>query len=200
MSKMGSHCSFGHLKHKLWANEGSGVEFPGVCQFWLPTTNSQESTQNIGRQTTCNIPLESSRRELQLCLRPRRDPRFARKVMRLQSHGSPGWRSFGTPTRESRGSPAGVPGVPGQKGHFDVGPVERCRVYYRGVRWWLTLEVRAVVSLVSKCSWLVPNTQGCPGMWTNHFVVCFGCKFKLDLLVPLPSLIPGLLACPFTPF
>jgi hypothetical protein len=26
MSKMGSHCSFGHLKHKLWAKEGPGVK------------------------------------------------------------------------------------------------------------------------------------------------------------------------------
>jgi hypothetical protein len=31
MSKMGSHCSFGHLKHKLWAKEGPGVELSGVC-------------------------------------------------------------------------------------------------------------------------------------------------------------------------
>jgi len=26
MSKMGSHCSFGYLKHKLWPKEGLGVE------------------------------------------------------------------------------------------------------------------------------------------------------------------------------
>jgi hypothetical protein len=26
MSKMGSHCSFRHLKHKLWAKEGPGVK------------------------------------------------------------------------------------------------------------------------------------------------------------------------------
>jgi hypothetical protein len=26
MSKMGSHCPFGHLKHKLWAKEGPGVK------------------------------------------------------------------------------------------------------------------------------------------------------------------------------
>jgi hypothetical protein len=26
MSKMGSHCSFGHLKHKLWPKERSRVE------------------------------------------------------------------------------------------------------------------------------------------------------------------------------
>jgi hypothetical protein len=61
MSKMGSHYSFGHLKHKLWAKEGPGVELPGVCQFWLPTTNSRESTRNTGLQTTCDISLESSR-------------------------------------------------------------------------------------------------------------------------------------------
>jgi hypothetical protein len=35
-------------------------------------------------------------------LRPHRDPRSARKVMGLQSPGSPIWRDFGTPTRESR--------------------------------------------------------------------------------------------------
>ncbi len=34
MSKMGSHYSFGHLKHKLWPKEGSGVELPGVRQFY----------------------------------------------------------------------------------------------------------------------------------------------------------------------
>jgi len=26
MSKMGSHCSFGHLKHKLWPKKRSGVK------------------------------------------------------------------------------------------------------------------------------------------------------------------------------
>jgi hypothetical protein len=26
MSKMGSHCSFGHLKHKLWPKERAGVK------------------------------------------------------------------------------------------------------------------------------------------------------------------------------
>jgi len=41
MSKMGSHCSFGHLKRKLWSKEGPGVKLP----VWLPTTKSQELTQ-----------------------------------------------------------------------------------------------------------------------------------------------------------
>jgi hypothetical protein len=53
------------------------------------------------------------------------------------------------------GLPRGsLAGVPGQKGHFDVGPVERCRVYYR-------------------------ESQGCPRTWINHFVVCFGADSSL---------------------
>jgi hypothetical protein len=102
MSKMGSHCSFERLKRKLWPKEGPGVELPGVRQFWLPTTKSRESTRNTWRQTMCDIPLKSSRRELQLCFRLHFDPRSARKVMWLQSAGSPAGRDFGTPARESR--------------------------------------------------------------------------------------------------
>jgi hypothetical protein len=102
MSKMGSHYSFGHLKHKLWPKEGSGVELPGVRQFWLPITKSRESTRSTWLQTTCHIPLESSRQELQLCFRPHRNWSSAQEVMRPQSPGSPNWRDFGTPTRESR--------------------------------------------------------------------------------------------------
>jgi hypothetical protein len=98
MSKMGSHCSFGHLKHKLWLKEGPRVELP----IWLPTRKSQESTRFTWLQTTCHIPLERSRRELQLCFRSHFDPRSDRKVTGLQSRGSPGWRDFGTPMRESR--------------------------------------------------------------------------------------------------
>jgi hypothetical protein len=42
----------------------------------------------------------------------------------------------------------------------------------------------------SKVPVACPNTQGCPGMWTNHMGGLFWCRFKLDLLVPLPSLNP----------
>jgi hypothetical protein len=71
------------------------------AQFWLPTTKSQESTRNTWLQTSCDIPLKSSRRKLQLCFRPHFDPRFSRKVMGLQSPGSLVGRDFGTPARES---------------------------------------------------------------------------------------------------
>jgi hypothetical protein len=95
---MGSHCSFGHLKHKLWPKEGSGIKL----SVWLPIKKSWESTLLTCLQMTCNILLKSSQQELQLCLRPYLDPRFARKVMRLHSRESPGWHDFETPTQESR--------------------------------------------------------------------------------------------------
>jgi hypothetical protein len=154
MSKMGSHCSFGHLKHKLWAKEGPGVELPGVCQFWLPTTNSRESTQNTGLQTTCDIPLESSRWGLQLCFRPRGDRSSAQEVMRPQSPGSPDWRDFGTPTRESRES-------------------REWKAIWMWAPWGVTeytIWGKVVASPESGPWWVLcvqvpvacPNTQGCP--------------------------------------
>jgi hypothetical protein len=46
-------------------------------------------------------------------------------------------------------------GVPGEKNHLDGGPVERCRVYYKGEGGGFP-QVRTVVSLGCSCySWLV---------------------------------------------
>jgi len=94
MFKMGSYCSFGHLKHKLWPKEGLGVKLP----ISLPTRKSQESTRFTCLQTVCDIPLESSRRGLQLFFRLHLDPRSACRVMGLQSCGNPNIGDFGTPT------------------------------------------------------------------------------------------------------
>jgi hypothetical protein len=66
------------------------------------TRKSRESTRFTWLQRVCDIPLETSRQELQLCLRPHFDPRSARKVMGLQICGSPNRCNFETPTRESR--------------------------------------------------------------------------------------------------
>jgi hypothetical protein len=143
MSKMGSHGSFGHLKHKLWAKERPGVKLA----VWLPTTKSWESTWFPCVQAMCDILLESSRWGLQLCLRPHCDRRFAQEVVRPQSRGSPGTKS-----------------------HLDVAPVERHRVYYKGEGGGFP-QVWAVVSLVCPgCLWhvLAPKVlQLC----TNHLVL-----------------------------
>jgi hypothetical protein len=81
---MGSHYSFEHLKHKLWAKEGSGVKLP----VWLSTTKCRESTRFTCVQVACHIPLERSWRELQLCFRPHLNLRSTRKIM-----GLPKWES-----------------------------------------------------------------------------------------------------------
>jgi hypothetical protein len=70
--------------------------------------------------------------------------------------------------RESRES-AGVPGVPGEKSHLDVGPAESHRVYYKGEGGGF-LQVRAVVSLVCPCCpWLVLAPKVLQ-LCTKHFV------------------------------
>jgi len=117
MFKMGSHCSFGYLKHKLWPKEGSGVKL----LVWLPTRKNQESTRFTCLQMMCNIPLKSSRRQLQLCFKSHFNLRSAREVMGSKVARVPTWVISGLPL-----------GSPGTKGHLDVGLVERCRVYYKG--------------------------------------------------------------------
>jgi hypothetical protein len=128
---MGLHYSFGHLKHKLWPKEGSRVKLA----VWLPTRKSRESTRFTCLLIAYDIPLESSWRALQLCFRLHLNPRSTRKVMGLQSRGSPNFR--------------------GTKSHLDVGPVERCRVYYKGEGGGFP-QVRVMVSLVCLCRpWFV---------------------------------------------
>jgi hypothetical protein len=87
----------------------------------------------------------------------------------------------------------------GKKSHSDVASSVRRIKYYMGEGggfsefglWWV-LCVKVLVAC--------PNTQRCSRMLTNLLWLVFGCRFKLDNLVPLPSLIPRLLARPFTPF
>jgi hypothetical protein len=73
------------------------------------------------------------------------------------------------------------------------------RILYGG-RWWLPPSPGRGWVLCVKVPEACPNTQGCSRMLTNPLVIDFGCRFKLDNLVPLPSLILGLLARPSTPF
>jgi hypothetical protein len=122
MSKMGLHDPFGHLKHKLWPKEGSGV----ILTIWLPTTKSHESPQFPCFQVACDIPLKSSWRGLQFCFRPHFNQRsthelWAPKVAKVPILGISGFPL----------------GSHGRKWHLDVGPVARHRVYYKKGRWWL---------------------------------------------------------------
>jgi hypothetical protein len=130
---MGLHDSFGHLKHKLWPKERSGVKLT----IWLPNTKSWELTRLPCVLVACHILLESSRWRLKLCFKSHLNWRFVHNVMGPQSWDS---KVTGVPI-------LGISGLPfrsfGTKCHLDVGLVEKHKVYYKVVAspkfgpWWV---------------------------------------------------------------
>jgi hypothetical protein len=92
------------------------------------------------------------------------------------------------------------PESPGKKWHSSVGAAESCRVYYREYGGGILPRSGPWCVSWSKMPVACPNTQRCPGMWTNHVGGLFWCRFKFDLLVSLLSLISGLPTRPSTPF
>ncbi len=149
MSKMGSHRSFRHLKHKLWAKERPGVKFEnrpdllGCRQRATYRWKALDESYNFALKC---IAIEALHKKL-----------CALKVPRVRAGGISGL---------PRGSPTGVPG---KKSHLDVGSVESHRVYYKGEGGGFP-QVRAVVSLVCPCCpWLVLAPKVLQ-LWTNHFV------------------------------
>jgi len=102
--------------------EGSGIKLV----VWLPTTKSWESTWPWCVQVKCDTSLESSQWELQVCFRPRLNPRSEQRVMNSQSPESPNRDSFRTPPWESR-----------DKKPFECGCREVTQRILYGGRWWL---------------------------------------------------------------
>jgi hypothetical protein len=129
---MSSHYSFGHLKHKLWPKEGPRVKL----SIWLPTRKSRESTR-FTYLRRCAIYLWKALDK---------GYNFALDRISIQGLLAKLWGSkvAGVPTLAISGLPLGSFGT---KNHLDVGPVERCRVYYKGEGGGFP-QVRAVVSLV----------------------------------------------------
>jgi hypothetical protein len=122
MSKMGSHDPFGHLKHKLWPKERSGVK-PAI---WFPITKSWELTQFPYVQVACDTLLESFRRGLQLRFRLHPNRRSTHKVRALQSCENSNFNAFRTPTWESW-----------DKKSFGWRPCGEVQSILYGGRWWL---------------------------------------------------------------
>jgi len=149
MSNMGSHHPFGHLKHKLCPKERPRVKLAS----WLPTTKSQESTWFTCVQMACNIPLEISQQGLQLCFKPHFNPRFAQEVMGPQSHGSPNFGDFETPTWESR-----------NKMLFGCGPHGEAQSILLGGRWWLPPSLGHGESCEFESPMVRPSTKNVPTM------------------------------------
>jgi len=98
MSKMASHEPFEHLQPKLWPKEGSGVKLA----VWFPTIKSRESTRFRCVKVECDIPLESSRGELQPWFKPHPNPSSRRRVMSVQSPRNPNRDNFETSLWEPR--------------------------------------------------------------------------------------------------
>ncbi len=126
---MGSHDPFGHLKHKLWPKERSGVKLA----VWLLTTKSRELTWFPCVWVVCDKPLESYRRKLQLCFKPHLNERSTHKVMGPQSRGSLNFGNFGTPLWKSRDKmPFG----------FGCEPRGEAQSILQGGRWWFPPKFR----------------------------------------------------------
>jgi hypothetical protein len=181
---MASYEPFGHLQPKLWAKEGLGIKLA----IWLPTTKSQESTSSRRLQKEGNRALESSRGELQLWFRPHSNRRSEPGVMSVQSPRSPTRDSFGTPPWESREK---VPFGCGSRGVTQ-------RILYGG-RWWLPSSSDRGESSESKVARGLSQHQMDAEWVLTHLGLVLDAGSCNNIIVPLPSLIPGILTCPSTP-
>jgi len=94
-----------------------------------------------------------------------------------------------------------VPGVsPGQFVPFGCSPRNVAQKILYGGWWWHPPSPGRGESCGPKCPWLVPTPKGVSKRELTTWVVLFWCRFKLDQLIPLPSLIPRLPTRPSTPF
>jgi hypothetical protein len=73
------------------------------------------------------------------------------------------------------------------------------RIIYGG-RWWFPLSPGRDESNVSKCPWFILTPKGVPECELTLLQLVLDVDSSEIIFVPLPSLIPGLLARPSTPF
>jgi hypothetical protein len=147
----------------LWTLFGSHKELGGAS-VWLPTTKSQKSTWFRCVQVKCDMPLESSRWELQLGL----------DLVPIQAWGEKLWMPK-VPRVQTETVSGFLLGSLGKKHHSDVASARSCKEYYKGEGGGFP-QVRAVMSQVSpSCPWLVPTPKGCR-MNSNQLVIGFGCR------------------------
>jgi hypothetical protein len=106
--------------------------------------------------------------------------------MSSQSPGTPTQDSFRTPPWESR-----------EKEPFGCSLGGELQSILYGGRWWLPSSPGPGES---KCPWLVTTPKGVPECELTLLWLVLDTDSSEIILVPLPSLIPGLLARPSTPF
>jgi hypothetical protein len=135
------------------------------------------------------MALESSRGDIQLWFRPHSNRRSEPGNMSSQSSGVQPETISGL-----------LLGSPGKKKPFGCSlDGELQRILYGG-RWWLPPSLGRGDSSVSKCSWFVPTPKGVPECELTLLWLVLDADSNEIILVPLSSLIPGLLAHPSTPF
>ncbi len=184
MSKLALHEPCGHLQPRLWAKKGLEVKLT----IWLPTIKSQESTSSQHLQKECNMALESSWGELQLWLKPHSNRRSKLRDMSSQSPKSLTWDNFETPPWESR-----------EKVPFECGSHGATQRILYGGRWWLPPSPgRGELSESKVARGLSQHQKGAKWVLTNLWLVLDAGPCN-KIIVPLPSLIPGLLARPSYP-
>jgi hypothetical protein len=125
----------------------------------------------------CDMELESFRRELQDYFRPHPNRRFEQEVIDAQSPKSP--------TREK------VPFECSFGGKLQ-------RILYGG-KWWLPLSPGRGESSESKLPVACPNTKCVPECELTHLWLVLDVGSCKQIIIPFPSLIPGLLARPSHP-
>jgi len=109
--------------------------------------------------------------------------------MSSQSPKTPTWDSFETPLWESR-----------EKEPFECSLHRELQRILYGGRWWLPPSPGHGESSESKCPWLVPTPKGVPECELTLLWLVLDADSSEMILVPHPSLIPGLLTRPSTPF
>jgi hypothetical protein len=149
---MGSHCSFEHLKHKLWPKEGPGVKFDsrpqksGIDPIYLFAEGMQHIVEKLSTRVTTLLQTTS------------------RSKVFSQSYGVP--KSRESPLTQFRDSHSRVSG---KKSYLDVGSMASHRIYYEGEGDGFP-QVRVVVSLMCPCCpWLVLALRVFQ-LCTNHLV------------------------------
>jgi len=155
---MSSHFSFGHLKHNYGQKKGRESN----CQF-------DSRPKKVG-----NRPDLLSFRQLATYRWKALDEGYNFASNRISIRGLLAKLWGSKFARVLVGAISGLPnGSPGEKSHLNVGPVERCRVYYKGEGGGFP-QVWAVVNLVCPCCpWLILARKVLQ-LCTNHLirVVC----------------------------
>jgi len=158
----------------------SSCILPHPLSSWA--NNRKESTSSWRLLKECNMALKSSRGELQLWFRPHSNWRSEPGDMSSQSLRTPILDIFGTPFWESR-----------EKEPFECSLHQELQRILYGGRWWLPPSLGRGKSSESKCSWLVPTPKGVPKCELTLLWLVLDADSSEIILVPLPSLIPGLL-------